>query len=173
MKTLCSEPHQTLRRMNHASRKRDRLCCIRLVSRQDPEANPRRLQLPDGNEDVGGQIVLDGDGAFEMLVGFQLSLQRFGDRRRGVAGAEKRLLPVRVLRLGELLSGENERSIRLATAAIDEAADGRVLSLLRRQKRNDDRVRSLWKKGQPPIPCRRGRVADESGSPRSFASAPS
>ena len=74
--------------MNHTGREGDRLRRVRLVSRQNPEANPRRLQLPNGNENVGGKIVLDGDGAFESLVGFQLTLQRFWNRGSGVACAE-------------------------------------------------------------------------------------
>ena len=162
-----------LRWMNHTGREGDRLRRVRLVSRQNPEANPRRLQLPNGNENVGGKIVLDGDGAFESLVGFQLTLQRFWNRGRGVACAEKRLLPVRVLRLGKMLSSEDERSIRLMTAAVDESSNGRVVSLLRCQKGKDDGVGSLRKNRQRRIPCRRGRVAGENGPPRSFASAPS
>jgi len=120
-----------------------------------------------------GKIVLDGDGAFESLVGFQLTLQRFWNRGSGVACAEKRLLPVRVLRLGKMLSSEDERSIRLMTAAVDESSNGRVVSLLRCQKGKDDGVGSLRKNRQRRIPCRRGRVAGENGPPRSFASAPS
>ena len=159
--------------MDHARREGDRLRRVRLVAREDPEANPRRLELADRDENVGGEVVLDGDGALEVLVGLQLALQRLGHGGRRVPGAQKRLLPGRVLCLGEPLPREDERPVRLTTAAVDEGADGGALPLLRRQQRDDDGVRSLRRTTRPCVPCRRGRAGDESGPPRSFASAPS